>query len=110
MKRIATLIGLLLLSGCTVHKELIPVGGSKADGTIRMGYRLGDTYGAYEIASVNMTQGQALAAQKCKVWGYDGAEAFGGQVTNCVNSGPMGCVQSEVYIEYQCAGGKASQN
>ncbi|HHT2661497.1 TPA: YecR family lipoprotein [Citrobacter freundii] len=100
----------LALSGCTVQKQMTPVGGSKADGTIRMGYHVGDSYGAFEKANVDLMQGQSLAAQKCRVWGYDGAEAFGGQTSQCTDPSPMGCRQADVYIEYQCTGGKASQN
>lgn len=111
MKKIAfCLFGFLILSGCTVHKQMTPVGGSKADGTIRMGYHVGESYGAFEKASVDMNQGQSLAAQKCRVLGYDGAEAFGGQTSQCTDPSPMGCRQMDVYVEYQCVGGKASQN
>ena len=86
MKKIAfCLLGFLILSGCTVHKQMTPVGGSKADGTIKMGYHVGDSYGAFEKASVDMMQAQSLAAQKCRIWGYDGAEAFGGQTSQCTD-------------------------
>lgn len=99
-------IGVLMLSGCTVQKQMTPVGGSKADGTIRMGY----SYGAFETPSVDLMQAQSQAAQKCRVWGYNGAEAFGGQVSNCVDPSPAACRRMDVYVEYQCTGGKASQN
>ncbi|WP_421487140.1 YecR family lipoprotein [Pseudocitrobacter faecalis] len=111
MKRMSfCLLCVFILSGCTVHKQLIPMGGSKADGTIRMGYHVGDTYGMFEKASVDMMQAQSLAIQKCKVWGYEGAEAFGGQSSQCTDPSPAGCRQADIYVEYQCTGGKASQN
>ncbi|TQO10299.1 UNVERIFIED_ORG: hypothetical protein FHU01_1543 [Citrobacter freundii] len=44
----------LALSGCTVQKQMTPVSGSKADGTIRMGYHVGDSYGAFEKANVDI--------------------------------------------------------
>ena len=103
-------VGILTLTGCTVQKQMTPVGGSKADATIRMGYHVGDRYGAFEKANVDMKQGQSLAEQKCRVWGYNGAEIFGGQTTQCTDPSPMGCRQADVYIEYQCTGGKASEN
>lgn len=31
----------LLLSGCAVQKQLVPTGGSKADGTVKMSYSFG---------------------------------------------------------------------
>ncbi|EAA7089886.1 TPA: hypothetical protein G8R26_003689 [Salmonella enterica] len=109
-KNSALFFGVLILSGCTVHKQMTPVGGSKADGTIRMEYHVGESYGTFEKASVDIMQAQSLAAQKCRVWGYDGAEAFGGQTSQCTDPSPMGCRQMDVYVEYQCVGGKASQN
>lgn len=97
----------VLLTGCAAKKEMVPVGGSKADGTVRMGF----TYGSFEKPVVNLTQAKDLASQKCKVWGYEGAEAFGGQVTSCGQpDGWGGCSVTNVAVEYQCVGGKASQN
>ncbi|WP_222149639.1 YecR family lipoprotein, partial [Escherichia coli] len=51
-----------------------------------------------------------LAGQKCKTWGYTGAEAFGGQTSTCAQVGAYGCEMTNVSIEYQCTGGKASEN
>lgn len=82
------------------------MGGSKADGTVRMGY----TYGMFENAKVDLMQAGELAARKCKTWGYDGAEAFGGQSSVCAQMGAYGCERTNVSVEYQCTGGKASQN
>ena len=97
----------VLLSGCSVKKEMIPLGGSKADGTVKMGYEVGE----FEKPIIDPNQAATLAAQKCKVWGYEGAEAFGGQMTTCVQPGGMsGCVRSNVTVDFQCVGGKAAQN
>lgn len=82
------------------------MGGSKADGTIRMGY----TYGLFEKPVIDTVQAQNLATQKCRTWGYDGSEPFGGQTTVCAEMGDLGCETNNVSIEYQCTGGKASQN
>lgn len=82
------------------------MGGSKADGTVSMGY----TYGMFENTKVDLMQAETLAARKCKTWGYDGAEAFGGQNSICAQMGPYGCERTNVTVEYQCTGGKASQN
>lgn len=98
---------LLLLSGCSAtKKDMIPMGGSKADGTVRMGY----DYGMFESPKVDILQAETLAAKKCKTWGYDGAEAFGGQNSICAQPGPYGCEKTNVSVEFQCIGGKASQN
>lgn len=107
MKKITVIIGILLLSGCAVKKEMTPIGGSKADGTVRLGY----TFGQFEKPVVDLQQGAQLAAKKCQVWGYNGAEAFGGQQSQCMQSDAYGgCVMTNVSIEYQCTGGKAAQN
>ena len=106
MKKIIMLAATLALSGCAVHKEMTAMGGSKADGTIKMGY----SYGMFEAPKVDMNQSASLAAQKCKIWGYESAEPFGGQVSHCSQPTSSGCAQTDVYIEYQCTGGKAAQN
>ncbi|MEW6854737.1 YecR family lipoprotein, partial [Salmonella enterica subsp. enterica serovar Isangi] len=51
-----------------------------------------------------------LAGQKCNTWGYTGAEAFGGQTSTCAQVVAYGCEMTNVSIEYQCTGGKASEN
>ena len=106
-KIIAVILAVSSLAGCAVNKEMVPMGGSKADGTVRMGY----TVGQFEQPVVNINQAAALDAQKCKTWGYDGAEAFGGQTRQCAQTDGFGsCVMANVSVEYQCTGGKASQN
>lgn len=108
MKKIVLLtLGIMVLSGCAVRKEMVPMGGSKADGTVRMGYAVGQ----FEKPIVDLNQAAVLAGQKCKTWGYDGAEAFGGQISQCSQTDGWGsCIASNVSVEYQCTGGKASQN
>lgn len=107
MKKVLVLvIGALLLTGCAAKKQMIPMGGSKADGTVRMGY----TVAMFESPVVDLNQSKALASQKCKTWGYEGAEAFGGQTSVCAQMGAYGCNMTNVSVEYQCTGGKASQN
>ncbi|OHT26137.1 hypothetical protein A3Q29_00245 [Providencia stuartii] len=96
----------LSLSGCTVKKEMFPVGGSKADGTVTMAY----SFGEFEKPIVDAQKAKEVAAQKCKVWGYADADPFGGQTTNCTQRGGFGsCSQTEVRVQYQCIGGKASE-
>ncbi|MCV3771416.1 YecR-like lipofamily protein [Enterobacter sp. RD4-1-1] len=108
MKRIVLIVlTTMILSGCAVRKEMVPMGGSKADGTVRMGY----TVGQFEKPVVDLNQAASLAAQKCKTWGYEGAEPFGGQTSQCGQMDGFGsCIMSNVSVEYQCTGGKAAQN
>ena len=105
-KMLALALGAVLLSGCAAKKDMIPMGGSKADGTVRMGYE----FGMFEKPVVDKNQAVELAGRKCKTWGYDGAEAFGGQVSQCAQIGAYGCEKTNVTVEFQCIGGKASQN
>lgn len=107
MKRFTlVVISALIISGCAARKDMIPMGGSKADGTVKMGY----SFSSFEKPVVDLNQAAELAGKKCKTWGYEGAEAFGGQTNQCVQPGPYGCQQMNVQVEYQCTGGKASQN
>ncbi|QGH30442.1 YecR family lipoprotein [Kluyvera intermedia] len=106
-KLVVVAVVAMILTGCAVRKEMVPMGGSKADGTVRMGY----TVGQFEKPVVDLNQAASLAAQKCKTWGYEGAEAFGGQVSQCGQTDGFGsCIMSNVSVEYQCTGGKAAQN
>lgn len=105
-KIVLVVLGVVALVGCAAKKEMVPMGGSKADGTVKMGYE----FGMFEKPVVDLNQAAQLAARKCKTWGYDGAEAFGGQTSQCAQVGAYGCERTNVAVEYQCTGGKASQN
>ncbi|WP_318386133.1 YecR family lipoprotein [Enterobacter sp.] len=104
-KMLICALGSLLLSGCAVHKQMTPMGGSKADGTIKMGY----SYNSREAVIVDMQQASVVAARKCKLWGYEGAEAFGGQTKKCAARSVRGCERVDVFVEFQCTGGKAAE-
>lgn len=105
-KLILSSLVVFFLSGCAEKVNMSPIGGSKTDGTIKMGY----SYKMFEKPIVDFDTAKALAVQKCKVWGYDGAEAFGGQTMICSMPGMYGCEIKTVSIEYQCTGKKAMNN
>ncbi|EGT0042147.1 MULTISPECIES: YecR family lipoprotein [Enterobacteriaceae] len=90
----------LILSGCATKKQLVPTGGSKADGTVRMSY----SYGMFEQPVVDPQQGLADAKTRCSAWGYSGAEAFGGSTSVCSQMSSSGCTMTTVTTEYQCTG------
>lgn len=99
LKPIAVTAALLTLAGCATQKQWTPAGGSRADGTVKMGF----TYGMFESPQVNEAQGQAAAASTCQGWGYDSAEAFGMVNRTCNSRGADGtCYQTLVMKEYQC--------
>ncbi len=101
MKNTLTMaLALVLLAGCSTVNEWAAIGGSRADGTVTLGYSLGP----FQSAKVQESQAVATATAKCKTWGYTGAEAFGGQVQQCTASNGYGCVAYNVTKQYQCTG------
>lgn len=93
-----------VFSGCAVQKNLMPTGGSRADGTIRLSY----DKGIFETVEVNTRQGDLAAKQRCMAWGYTAAAPFGGATESCVQYGRSGCIRTRVTVMYQCMGGAAS--
>lgn len=90
-----------MLSGCAVTKDWSATGGSRADGVVRLSYEIGEM----ENAQLNESQAVRLAAQRCKTWGYSGAEAFGGITRQCnMRGGFSGCAKWMVTKEFQCTG------
>lgn len=89
-----------LTSGCAVKKEWSATGGSRSDGTIKLSYQ----YGLFEQPMVDREKGIQIASDKCKSWGYESAEAFGGVMTNCNNFTQNGCISWLVTADYQCLG------
>lgn len=92
------------LVGCATTKEWSATGGSRADGTVVLSYE----QGGFEQPILNESQGLALAAARCKNWGFTGAEAFGGVTRICIEhtSGlfTSSCVTWKVDKKYQCTG------
>ncbi|NVK43900.1 MAG: hypothetical protein HWE39_21875 [Oceanospirillaceae bacterium] len=91
----------VLMCGCATQKDWSATGGSRADGTVRLSYEVGE----FENAQVNESQAVSLATKRCQVWGYHGAEAFGGVTRQCNQFGGFGgCANWMVTKEYQCLG------
>jgi len=101
LKLLAAVAAALALSGCAVQKVMTPVGGSRSDGTVKLAY----TYGLFEKPVIDPAAANASARQRCAAWGYSDAEAFGGAMTQCVNTDYNGaCNQWQVTVEFQCTG------
>jgi hypothetical protein len=96
----ALLAAALALQACAVQKDLVATGGSRADGTVKLAYE----FESYQKPVVNLQQGTATAAERCKSWGYSGAEPFGGETRLCNNSNRDGCTRWQVTVEFQCTG------
>ena len=103
---ISTLI-ISLLAGCSSKQNYYATGGSRADGTVDLDY---DTE-LMVTPIVNNQQAQNIAAQKCKVWGYQDAEPFGGLTENCYARNAYGnCLRGQMIVKYQCLGDGSKDN
>lgn len=92
-----------LTTGCatTVNKTLQATGGSRADGMVEMSFE----HTWLEKPVVQWEQGKITAGERCRAWGYDRAEPFGGASTQCKQYNGFGdCMQAVVTIRYQCIG------
>ena len=89
----------VFFSGCAVQVQGVPVGGSRADGTVTLAYEYMDLI---EIPEVNWEEMQKQAQDRCARWGYLNAERFGGELRDCIEQGSSSCARWRVSIEYQC--------
>lgn len=97
---ILTLVA-VAVTGCSSRKDFYATGGSRADGSIDMAYN----FKQFETPIVDIEQAKTIANDKCAVWGYERAEAFGGQTENCQARNGFGdCVAGQVIVKYQCIG------
>lgn len=95
------LVILILLSGCTTQKNWSATGGSRSDATVRLSY----SYNQYESPVTSASEAISLARSRCKTWGYNSAEAFGGETRSCSQVGGFnGCALWVVTKEFQCTG------
>lgn len=102
MKMFAVMFLVLGLIGCATTKVMQwqATGGSRADGVVELSYQ----YGWLDVPQVDDYAGELLAQQRCESWGYEGAEAFGGQVSTCVQPGGSVCHSMLVTKQFQCLG------
>ncbi|MBO9722466.1 YecR family lipoprotein [Xanthomonas phaseoli] len=95
---LSTAIG---LAGCATQKEMLVTGASRSDGTITLAYESNE----FQRVSVDGEKALDMATQRCKAWGYDGAESFGSQETECLSRRGFGnCGSRRVSVVYQCTG------
>ena len=99
-KLLVTAIIAATAAACATTKVLMPVGGSRADGTVQLAYE----YGGLESPIVDYALAQRTAAQRCQAWGYKNAEPFGGAQSTCTDRNQYGCVSFRITVSYQCTG------
>ncbi len=101
----------LIISGCaqTPAKSVVPqaMGGSKADGTIKLGYETSPNAPAIP----DWEGAKQEAVKRCKAWGYTKVDEFSGTETECIEMGagllingviPGVCARQNIYKNYQC--------
>jgi len=91
------------LSGCvTVPKSWQPIGGSKADGVVKIGYEILDV----ERTTTSEQQGLDTARSACSAWGYRNAQPFSLESRTCNiyygRHGNSACKSWIVSRQYQC--------
>lgn len=91
----------LILSACATPKEWQAVSGSRADGMVRLAF----DYGLFEKPVTKNGQGEQVAAQRCRAWGYQEATPFSGVSHRCIQSNQYGCIAWRVFVDFQCTGG-----
>lgn len=89
-----------LEAGCVTVKEWAATGGSRSDGIVVLSY----THGNFESPQSDLAQGAMIAEERCKSWGYQGAQAFGGEIKRCTMPAPGGCNYWQVDRQFQCTG------
>jgi len=103
------IVASLFLTGCAkkTPKTFLPVGGSKADATVKLSY---DYNPAREIPVIDEKQTAMAAKRKCQAWGYQDASPFGAVISTCTRFDPWaGCINMSVITEYQCIGGTTTK-
>lgn len=98
----------VLAAGCTTMEPMrwVGVGGSKADGTVVLGFDVPPKMWIREtVVQYDKAQANAEADRRCKNWGYAGAEMFNDDFPVLVVCHPQGfspCWSKTYRIAYQC--------
>lgn len=93
-----------LICGCSVNKDLVPTGGSRADGTVDLSFSIGE----FQQAQIDWVKADGSARERCAAWGYTSANRFGGEKRQCAQWSQYGCSFWNVTVTYQCTGGGPS--
>lgn len=92
----------LALSAMSCATVVVPqaTGGSRADGVVEFSY----SYGGFQVPQPDWPTADSQAVNRCGVWGYTGAERFGGGTQQCTNVYGGSCNAWIVTVSYQCTG------
>lgn len=72
--------------------------GSRSDGIVELSYEIG----GMQSAKIDYSKAQSAATKRCAAWGYQNAEAFGGEKRECQFWSNYGCSQWYITVSYQC--------
>jgi len=89
-----------ILLSCTTVKYLSLTDGSKSDGTLKFSY----DKGGFEKPDVQWKTAKLEAEERCKSWGYTGAEFFENGTSECLAYNQYGCVKWRYTYLCQCIG------
>jgi YecR-like lipoprotein len=95
----------IALASCAIPKTPEATGGSRADGTVKLSYEVN----RFEKPIVQWDVAEQTATDKCRNWGYQSAEKFGGAESHCEGNGYGGCDTALVTMTYQCIGSLTSK-
>lgn len=99
---VCAIFSFIALTGCITSQKVnwVATGGSRADGTIRLSAEYAETVKPI----FDEAQGLELAKERCSVWGYNSARAFGGTQTECIQARGFytSCAMHRTTKEYQC--------
>jgi hypothetical protein len=87
-------LSVAMLAGCATQKQLVPSGGSRSDGIVKMTM----DFSTFESPRVDLNQAKSAAKQRCVAWGYTDVEPFNQGIRRCQNHR---CIET---YEYQCIG------
>ncbi len=101
LKNLIVIFVCLWVSACSVQKDFVAIGGSKADAVVEVGYQYDSVT---EKPVIDNEQAHRVAMDRCVKWGYSDAETFGLEKETCANKKGPGCSGSDriISIEYQC--------
>lgn len=83
----------ILLTSCSIKKELSIIDGSKSDGTLT----LAAEYDGAFIVKVDLQKAKERAQEKCNAWGYKSAELFDAGTTQSIGGG-----RKRIVYKVQC--------
>lgn len=107
MKRTVFAATVVVLSACATQEKVNwnAVGGSRSDATVEIGYQYNPTL---TIPVTDDFEADAIAEDRCRAWGYETAERFGVERSQCQQVGTGlydgECVNMWVTMGYQCIG------